>query len=593
MNESIKNRIERLREQMVADGVEAYLVNGCDPHLSEYIPARWATREWLSGFSGSYGWMAITLKEAVLWTDSRYYLQATQELAGSGIDMLKARLPETIPLEVWVAARLKPGQTVGFDASCHSVAEVEQFSALFISEGIAMNDQLDLIGKIWNDRPERPSSKVNDHPAIYAGIGRKEKMDLMIAEIERMNADYQVVCTLDDLAWAFNIRGADVEFNPVALGYGLVGREGCVLFANRSCLDSELLDQLKTDNIDVLDYDEFFPYLSGLSGKNILIDPARTNWAIREILAPRNILVSGMSVPCKLKAIKNKVEAEGFYKANLYDGLALLDFQLWIEENLGSCTITEYDVVEKLDEVRRSQPGYMGPAFYPIVGYREHGAVVHLHVKKDNALEIKPEGILLFDSGGQYRYGTTDITRTIALGPVTEQMKYDFTLMLKGNIALSDVQFPYGTIGCHLDVLARHALWQHGLNYGHGTAHGIGSFLNVHEGPFSIRPDLNNQLILPGMVMSNEPGFYREGEYGVRVENMIHCTEGPVTPFGRFLKFDVMTLYPIETRLIDLTLLTRHEIDWINNYHQKIWLKMSPLANKNQIRLLKRLTVPL
>jgi len=589
MGNPIKNRLEALRERMAYHGLEAYLVNGSDPHISEYIPSHWDSRRFISGFSGSYGWMAITLQEAVLWTDSRYYLQAEMELDGSGIDMLKARLPDTIPLEVWIAARLKPGQTVGFDSRCHPVAEVDRFARLFSSEGILMNGNLDLIGEIWLDRPEIPRSRVFDHPLEYSGASRLEKKEAMIAAIERMNADFQVICALDDLAWSFNIRGNDVEYNPVALGFGIVGRDLYLLFANHDRLDQCFLEELEAEGIEIKNYDEVYPYLNSLSGHNILIDPQRTNQAIKEALEGRNKIIEGVSVPCTQKAIKNQTEIEGFRKSMVNDALALLDFQLWIEENIGQIRVTEYDVAQKLIEVRQKYPGYMGPGFDPIVGYREHGAMVHLHVNPENALSLEPDGVLLFDSGGQYQTGTTDITRTLALGKVTEGMKRDYTLVLKGMIALSDIRFPYGTIGCHLDVLARQALWKNGLNYGHGTSHGVGSFLNVHEGPFSIRADLNPHLIEPGMVMSNEPGLYREGEYGVRVENMICCVPGESNEFGRFLQFETLTLYPFENRLIDNSLLDRNEISWINSYHQEIWRKISPHANKSQNMLLKRL----
>ncbi len=591
MGNLIKMRLEALRERMAYHGVEAYLVNGSDPHISEYIPSHWDSRRFISGFTGSFGWMAITLQEAVLWTDSRYYLQAEMELAGSGIDMLKARLPDTIPLEVWIAARLKPGQTVGFDSRCHPIADVDRFAKLFSSEGILMNGHLDLIGEIWHHRPEIPCSTVFGHPVQYSGASRIEKREAMVVEIEKKNADFQVICALDDLAWSFNIRGNDVEYNPVALGFGILGRDACILFANHDRFDQGLLEEMKAEGIDIRSYNEVYQYMDSLSGYNILIDPQRTNQAIKEALEGRNKIIEGVSVPCAMKAIKNQTEIEGFRKAMVNDALALLDFQLWIEETIGQVPLTEFDVAQKLIEVRQKYPGYMGPGFDPIVGYREHGAMVHLHVNAENALKLEPDGILLFDSGGQYQTGTTDITRTITLGKVSETMKRDYTLVLKGMIALSDIRFPYGTIGCHLDVLARQALWKNGLNYGHGTSHGVGSFLNVHEGPFSIRADLNPCLIEPGMVMSNEPGLYREGRYGVRVENMICCVEGEYNEFGRFLQFETLTLYPFENRLIDQSLLDQNEINWINQYHQEIWRKISPQANKSQNMLLKRLIV--
>ncbi len=593
MNEIIQNRLRQLRSLMAQEGIDAYLVNGSDPHLSEYIPARWATRKFLSGFSGSYGWMAITHNEAVLWTDSRYFIQAQNELNGTEINMLKARLPDTIPVEKWVAQRLKPDQTVAFDGSCYALSEVRSFEKVFMEKGIKMIWDVDLFQKAWSDRPEVPKHKVKDHPIEYSGISRLEKFEMISAAIEESGADLQVICALDDLAWSFNIRGNDIRFNPMVIGYGIIGPDVKRLFVDLEKIGPGLASMLKNDGVLLSDLNDFFPFLSGISRKRILIDPARTNYAVYKKLESSNIIIESLSIPCRLKAIKNPIEIEGFRQASLADALALLDFQLWVEEEIIKNTVTEYGIIEKLDEVRKNHPQYLGPGFYPLVGYAERGAMVHLEISPENSRPVSPEGVLLFDSGGQYSCGTTDITRTIALGAVTERMKHDYTLVLKGVIALSSVCFPKGTIGCHLDLLARHALWQNGLNYGHGTSHGIGSHLCVHEGPFSIRPDLNNQFIEPGMGMSCEPGIYREGGYGIRIENMILCTAGTTTEFGQFYTFETLTLVPLDSRLIATGLLTPQERNWINDYHRLIWEKVSPHANKKQNMLLKRLTVPI
>jgi Xaa-Pro aminopeptidase len=586
-------RLAALREQMKEKGIAAFLVNGSDPHMSEYVAKRWKTRDFISGFTGSYGWLAITLHEAALWTDSRYYLQAEHELDGTGITMLKARLPESIPTEKWVTERLNDGDTVCFDGSCYSMAEVTDFIATFKTRNINIDAETDLLHAIWHARPEIPDGKIMEHPVLYAGKTRHQKFSEIRQELKTQGCDMQILTALDDLAWTFNLRGNDVDFNPIAYAYGIVSTNEAVLFCDRKKINATLFETLKSEQIQVFDYQHIFIYLRQISDKKIWIDPHRTSYLIYKSVADKNIVLSRLSIPCKLKSIKNSAEIFGFRKAVLADGLALLDFQLWLTENIGEKRITEYDVALKLTECRSKQKGYRGDSFYPIVGYKAHGAIVHYSVTEADSLELQPEGMLLFDSGGQYEFGTTDITRTIALGKVTAQMKRDFTLVLKGMIALSSAKFITGTIGCHLDILARKAMWTNGLNYGHGTGHGIGAYLNVHEGPMGIRLDVNNQPILPGMVLSNEPALYREGEYGLRTENMILCVQDEINNFGNFSSFETLTLYPIDLNLLDTALLTVEEIEWINNYHEMVYEKLSPYTSNNQHNLLKTLVTPI
>jgi Xaa-Pro aminopeptidase len=590
MNKKILERLHELRKSMTKNGIAAWLDNGTDPHLSEYIPAHWQTRPFLSGFTGSYGWMAITQTEAALWTDSRYFLQAETELAGTGITMLKARMPDTISVENWVANRLKPGQIAAFNGQCYPVAAAKTMLNTFRKKEIDVKLDTDLIPTIWHNRPTLPQAPAFDHLVEYAGWSRSEKFDKIETELERIGADLQVVCALDDLAWCFNLRGADVEFNPVIMGYALLGKVCRKLFIDSCKLPESLKQSLLADGIELYQYDQFFEQLETLKGQRIYIDPERTNFHVFQKLHDNNQIVEGISIACSLKAIKTEAETDGFNKAMIDDALALLNFQLWLEESIGKQVISEYDIAQKLNEFRMQNPNCIGPSFYPIIGYKEHGAIVHIHVTPENSLNVLPEGVLLFDSGGQYQYGTTDITRTIALGTVGQQQKIDYTLVLKGVIALSGICFPVGTIGCHLDVLARQALWQQKMNYGHGTSHGVGAFLNVHEGPFSIRPDLNNQAIAPGMVMSVEPGIYRTGQYGIRIENMVHCVEDERNEFGNFLRFETLTLYPLDLSLIEHGLLSNDEKRWINQFHQNIYKKLLPFTNKTQEILLKRLT---
>jgi Xaa-Pro aminopeptidase len=593
MNKIIASRIEKLRQVMRQNGLSAYLINGCDPHLSEYVPARWKTRDFISGFTGSYGWLSITLNEVAIWTDSRYCLQAGIQLKGTGIKIFKARLPETIFVGDWVAKKLQPGQTVGFDGSCYSISECKMFEHSFASKKIKIEFQFDLLDEIWDNRPANPSGKAILHPLEYAGVSRKEKFDIISNELEKKRAGITIISALDDLCWTFNIRGSDVEFNPVVLGYGIIGEEITKLFIDFRKLSQSDWQELINDGVEIYPYSNFFSYLRVLKEQNILIDPDRTSFSVMKLLERKNNLVYGLSIPTLLKSRKNESEIKGMKKAMISDGLALLNFQLWLEKTMGNEVITEYDIAMKLTECRSIMPGYKGDSFFPIIGYKDHGAIVHYHVTPETANILSKEGVLLFDSGGQYEYGTTDITRTIMLGHVSEQTKIDFTIVLKGMIALSDILFPKGTIGCHLDVLARRAMWMNHMNYGHGTAHGVGAYMNVHEGPQSIRLDLNNQPISLGNVMSNEPAFYREGLYGIRTENVMYCVEDTTNEFGEFQRFETLTLYPIDTCLIEKSMLEQEEIDWINQYHQTVLDILSPFSSQEQLTLLVRLTQPI
>jgi len=592
MEEIIKARLNDLRRLMVQNGLSAFLVNGCDPHLGEYLPERWQTREFVSGFTGSYGWFAITSNEAALWTDSRYFLQYEIETSGTGISLEKARLPETITIENWLSQRLSADDVVGFDGACYSAAEVALFEKTFNKNGIAMNSQIDLLDELWTDRPGLPTANAFLHPVKWAGKTRPEKFAQIYSEIEKIGGTATIITALDDLCWAFNIRGADVECNPVVLGYGIIQKEKSMLFVDVDKFDKQAIDELIADSVEILPYGDFYDYLATVENEIIVIDPNRTNYLIQQKIVEKNRLIEAVSVPNVLKSVKNSDEILGMKKAMLEDGLALLDFQFWLENTIGIEQITEYDVVCKLEECRSKRAGFKGISFEPIVGYKDHGAIVHLHVTRDFANVLEPNGVLLVDSGGQYEFGTTDTTRTFVLGDVDQDVKRDFTLALKGMIALSAVRFIRGTIGCHLDVLARNAMWKYGINYGHGTAHGVGSFLNVHEGPMSIRMDLNNVPICPGNVLSNEPGIYRTGKYGVRTENVMVCKEDISTEFADFYCFETLTLFPIDTRLIDFSLMNYEEINWLNDYHQSVLEKLRPQIPHNQLSLLERLTKP-
>jgi Xaa-Pro aminopeptidase len=579
--------------EMLKQNLDAFYISGTDPHSSEYLPEKWKTREFITGFTGSYGVVVIAQEEAGLWTDSRYFLQAEEQLKGSGIKMFKLRIPNAVTPENWLAKKLPEGSKVGIDPLSVTVNGFRAFENVLNKKNISLIRTNDILGKIWEERPEIPENKVFELEVKYAGLSRKEKKDTIASELKKLNADYQVVSMLDELAWLFNLRGSDINFNPVFTGYGVVGKNEFLLFAHKNKIPPEIQNQLEKEKIAVYGYDEFFSWLSELRKKKIYIDPDTVNYSVFEALEKGgNTFVEGTSIVALLKARKNKTELNGFRQAMKKDGVALVEFLFWLKQTTGRENISEYTVGRKLAEFRSKQEGFQGESFSPIVGYKSHGAIVHLTVGPDNALPVEADGVLLFDSGGQYLQGTTDITRTVALGKVTERQKKDFTLVLKGLIALTCAVFPAGTKGCHLDILARKALWENGINYGHGTGHGVGHFLNVHEGPMGIRQEFNPNTIEPGMVLSNEPAMYREGEYGIRTENMIVCVEKQETEYGKFLGFDTLTLCPIDTSLIEKQMLSPDEIQWLNEYHQKVQKELIPLIKEELKPFLNELTKP-
>lgn len=589
MNE-IRHRIKALRLELLKRNLDAWYISGTDPHASEYLPDRWQTRTFISGFTGSYGVVVVTQEEAGLWTDSRYFLQAEEQLKGAGIKMYKLRVPDAVLPGNWLTKKLQAGSKVGFDPQTLSVLDFRNLDNCLNKAGISMLETHDLFEKIWENRPEMPADTIYELKHSYAGLSRKEKRELLTAELKKFDADYQVITALDELAWVFNLRGSDIPYNPVFAGYGVVGKNEWILFVDDAKVPHDLRAHFEKEKITLLPYIDFPVWLKSVRGKKIFIDSGSAGFAVFSALHSENKLVEGTSLVALLKSQKNKIELAGFREAMKKDGVALLEFLFWLRENVEKGTVTEYTAGRKLAEFRSQQKDFKGESFAPIVGYREHGAIVHLNVGPENALPLKADGILLFDSGGQYLQGTTDVTRTVALGEVTEQQKTDFTLVLKGMIALTQAKFPAGTKGCHLDILARKALWEHSLNYGHGTGHGVGHFLNVHEGPMSIRQEFNEVPIQPGMVLSNEPGLYREGEYGIRTENMMVCVEKEKSKFGNFFGFETFTLFPIDTRLIDFGMLSVKERNWLNNYHQQVRKELKPLVRNELVGFLEELT---
>lgn len=591
--EIIKNRLAALRAEMKKSDIDAWYISGTDPHASEYLPDRWQTRAFISGFTGSYGTIVVTQNDAALWTDSRYFIQASEQLNGTGISMQKLRVPDVVSPEIWLMKKLFPGSCVGIDAQTVSISVFRKLQSVLAFKKIELIETPDFLEIIWEKRPSAPLNNIYELETRFTGLSRKEKQNKLAQKLEAAGAALHVVSMLDELAWINNLRGSDINYNPVFTGFGLIGKEINILFTDRKKISPELVAKLENNGIEIKKYSEFYTHLSDIKNQKIFLDATTANYSIFNLLKPANEIIEGTSLISQLKAKKNETEINGFKQAMKKDGVALIEFLYWLKNNIGKTEITEFSIGRKLAAFRSKQSCFKGESFPPIVGYKSHGAIVHLNVGPDDAFKVGPEGILLFDSGGQYLNGTTDITRTIALGEVSEQQKIDYTLVLKGMISLTLAKFPFGTKGCHLDILARKPLWEYGMNYGHGTGHGVGHFLNVHEGPMSIRQEYNENTIEPGMVMSNEPAFYREGEYGIRTENMMVCVQLDETGYGRFLGFETLTLCPIDTSLIKIELLGFDELIWLNDYHQKVYNELKPLIKKELYGFLTELTMPI
>ncbi len=591
----VNEKIALLRSLMQRHHLDAWLAPSADPHQSEYTAAHWKSREWLSGFSGSAGTLVVTAHHAGLWTDSRYFIQAEQQLTGTCIALHKqvvAHAPEHIE---WLAEHLPRGSTIGLDGSLFSLAQLRQLEKKLQPQGIELRTDLDLIAEMWTDRPPLPHSSVFELPLHYAGASRTEKLNQIRQAMQQQGADAYLVSTLDDIAWTLNIRAADVDYNPVCISWLVVDEKSAHWFVDAHRIPDALVQKLVNDGIVLHSYHSIEHWLRHLpKNRRIAFDRASVNARLfRAITAEQSLAGDNLVAP--LKAIKSEIEIAHIRHAMCKDGVALTHLLQWLEQAIHSQNISEYDVAQKIAELRAQQSDYIGESFPAIVGYQANGAIVHYTPDTDTAARILPEGILLIDCGGQYLHGTTDITRTLALGEPSLAQKEAFTAVLKGHIALASAWFPQGTRGLHLDPLARLPLWKQAKNYGHGTGHGVGYFLNVHEGPQSISPTPGPKAltaIQPGMLISNEPGFYLAKEYGIRIENLVLCIEAAQTDFGRFLRFETLSLCPIDQKLIYAPLLNDEEKAWLNDYHQKVWKELSPWLDEKSSTWLKRACQP-
>ena len=590
MKQSIKERIHALRMTFRPNNIKAFIIPSTDPHLSEYVAPYWMSREWISGFTGSAGTAVILMDKAGLWTDSRYFLQAEKELEGSGITLYKEMLPETPSITKFLCQNLKPGESVSIDGKMFSVQQVEQMKEDLAPYQLQVNLFGDPLKNIWKDRPSMPDAPAFIYDVKYAGKSCGEKVAAIRTELKKKGIFALFLSSLDEIAWTLNLRGSDVHCNPVIVSYLLVTQDEVVYFISPEKITQEVNEYLQEQQVSLRKYDEAESFLNSFTGENILIDPKKTNYAIYSAINPACKVVRGESPVTLLKAIRNEQEIAGIHHAMQRDGVALVKFLKWLEASVLSGKETELSVDRKLHEFRAAQPLYMGESFDTIAGYKEHGAIVHYSATEESDVTLQSKGFLLLDSGAQYLDGTTDITRTIALGELTEEEKTDYTLILKGHIALAMAKFPAGTRGAQLDVLARMPIWSHGMNFLHGTGHGVGHFLSVHEGPQSIRMNENPIVLHPGMVTSNEPGVYKAGSHGIRTENLTLVCKDKEGMFGEYFKFETITLCPICKKGIIKEMLTAEEVKWFNDYHQTVYKKLSPSLNEEEKKWLLEAT---
>lgn len=581
------NNLEKLREAMEKENIDYYIIPSSDSHQSEYVAEHFKGREFISGFTGSAGVLLVGLKEAFLWTDGRYFIQAERELNGSGISLIKMRTPGYPTIEEWIKKNIKSKKTLGFDGRLFSVNQYKGFLDISKENNFSINMDNDLLKNIWEARPELPKSKIFLHREAYSGKYASEKLQEVRKHMKEKDAKNYIISSLDDIAWLCNIRGNDVKFNPVALSYVLINENYANLYINNAKIDDNTKEKLKNEGFEIYEYDEIEEHVKLIEDRTI-IDPNKLNAKIYSCLSSDVKVINEMNITTKLKAIKNEVEIANTEKSQVRDGVAMVKFIKWLKDTLGKEKITEISASKKLTEFRSKGENYKGDSFGTIAGYKEHAAMMHYSATEATDYELKQEGMFLVDSGGQYLDGTTDITRTFILGNITEEEKRDFTLVLKGHIALSTAKFLKGTTGVNLDILARRPLWNYGIDYKCGTGHGVGYFLNVHEGPQGIRPEGNSTVLKPGMIITNEPGVYKEGKHGIRIENTLLVVKDINSEeFGEFYKFKTISYCPIDLNGVVIEMLTNEERDWLNNYHKIVFEKLSPYLNDEEIEFLK------
>lgn len=589
----VAQRLAQARALMSREGIDAWLVPSADPHLSEYLPGYWQGRQWLSGFHGSVGTLIVTRDFAGVWADSRYWEQATKELAGSGIDLVKLQPGQPGPLE-WLADQAKADSVVAVDGAVMAVASSRTLASNLYARGARLRTDLDPLTQLWSDRPTLPTQAVYEHVAPQATQTRSDKLARLRDVMTQRGADWHFLATLDDIAWLFNLRGEDVSYNPVFISFALIGPDSVSLFVASEKVSAELRSTLEAEGISLREYTAIGAALREVpSDARLLVDPARVTCGLLDYLRSEVTLIEGLNPTTLAKSQKSEADARHIRQAMEQDGAALCEFFAWLDSALGHAPVSELTIDEKLSAARARRPGYVSQSFATIAGFNGNGAMPHYRATEEEHAQIEGDGLLLIDSGGQYLGGTTDITRMVPVGTPTAEQKGDCTRVLKGVIALSRAHFPRGILSPLLDAIARAPIWADGVNYGHGTGHGVGYFLNVHEGPQVIAyqtPATPQTAMQPGMITSIEPGTYRPGQWGVRIENLVINQEAGKTEFGEFLKFETLTLCPIDTRCLETALLTQEERDWLNDYHAEVKRRLSPLVEGAALKWLETRT---
>ena len=596
MRTEIKSKLAALRAEMEARQLSAFIVPSTDPHSGEYVPEHWESRKWISGFTGSAGTAVITLTDAGLWTDSRYFIQAEEQLAGTGIRLFKDRLPETPSISEWLGSVLKEGEKVGIDGWVNSHQEALALKNEFKAKGLILETMTeDIFDTLWKDRPSLPQSPIFILDETRTGASCSEKINRIQEAIAKNGASAIILSALDEIAWTLNLRGEDVHCNPVFISYLLITKKDYTLYILEEKITDKVRTYLKKHQVTTKPYSALAENLRTFDSKRegvLQISPL-ANEALYDLSTRYAETIVAPSPVTLMKAVKNETEQAGFRKAMERDGVALVKFLRWLEKAVPSGNESEVSIDKKLYALRAEQDNFKGTSFDTIAGYKEHAAIVHYEATPETDIPLKPEGLLLLDSGAQYLDGTTDITRTIALGPLTEEERIDYTLVLKGHLQLQNAHFPARTCGTQLDVLARSAMWKCGINYMHGTGHGIGHFLCVHEGPHQVRMNHVPTLLEPGMILTDEPGIYKAGRHGIRIENTLLIVPAQETEFGKFYKFEPLTLCPIDKKAIVTEMLSDEELTWLNEYHQMVYDRLYPLLEKDEQTWLKEATNPI
>lgn len=592
MENVINDRLASLREVMRREHLAAFIFPSTDAHQSEYVAAHWQGREWISGFNGSAGTVVVTLTSAALWTDSRYFLAAEEQLKGTEYQLMKLKIEGTPTIAQWLAQELADVESpeVGIDGmvnSYHSATAL--ISDLRKLGGISVRTNFDPLSIVWKNRPAIPQNPVEIQPMEYAGESVSSKITRIRKALRELHADGMLVSALDDIAWTLNLRGTDVHCNPVFVSYLLISSDEVKLFVDEEKVSAEVRNYLQENGISLYIYNKVEEALRNYSEYNILLDGDETSYYLWKTVKCQEIVAATSPIPA-MKAVKNATEIQGYRNAMLRDGVAMVKFLMWLKPAVEAGGQTEISIDKKLTSLRAEQPLFRDISFDTIAGYAAHGAIVHYEATPETDIPLKPEGLVLIDSGAQYQDATTDITRTIALGPVTEEMKHIYTLVLKAHIQLELVKFPDGASGTQLDAVGRECMWREGLNFLHGTGHGVGSYLNVHEGPHQIRMEWMPAPLRAGMTLTDEPGLYLAGKFGVRTENTVLITDYKKTEFGKFLQIEPLTLCPIDTTPIDTSIMLPEEIDWLNQYHQKVYEKLAPYLSETEKKWLRNAT---